>query len=256
MAKKPITFFSKAGLLRRWLVLLAGMLCSSSALALSYSIADGYGSDPTGMCQAVRKALAESMVLDAKRPLCARRFELSPKAKSLGLSGIDKTLLPASSYPDLLRKMMPVYGKYHIPLSDADQKSVDAAIDRAVKSNDTNIYAANFDEDNSGKIHKVYLMEETSCVLKDAAWDGNFTIFVEKNDGSLDTSWDVDSTGIPFTYNAHTYYMKWKSLNGNLDKRMLAQLDVYDAVPFHPELKDIVPHSGFTPSYCIIYQAR
>lgn len=250
---------SKSKLIYKSLITLACMLSTSCAMAVSYFIVDGY--ENTAMCQAVKKALADGMVLDAERPLCERRFELRPEARSLGLSGVEKTLLPPSSYMGLWLKMAQVEGNELTPPSEADRKRDEIIISKNMKIGVNKIYEGHFDADNSGKIQKIYIADGVMCNvdnLKDYYPDDSVSTYIVKNDGRLDTKWGIHAVtaGIPFIFKGHTYYLKWQSLKGSPDKRMLAQLDVFDAMPFHPELKDIVPGAGFTPSYCKIYTYR
>lgn len=243
----------KSKLIYKSLIALTCMLSTSGAMAVSYFIVDGY--ENTGMCQAVKKALSEGMVLDATRPLCERRFELSSRAKSLGLSGIKKTLLPPSSYMDLWLKMAQVDGQESRLQSTADRKKNENIIYQNMKNGVNKIFVSNFDADNSGIVNKVYIEDNALCDIKDDYPDSSVMTYIEKSDGALDQRWGAHTStaGIPFIYKDHTYYIKWQSLSGNPDKRRLAQLDVYDAVPFHPELKDILPSAGFTPPHCEIY---
>jgi hypothetical protein len=202
--------------------------------------------------------MAEGLVLDAEHPLCQRRFQLSPKSSALGLSNVEKTLLPASSYPGLMREVLPVVGGDELPLSKADQSQIEKIIDQHVKNDDLRIYAASFDADNAGKVRDGFIIDITLCNDKDSYWDSSVTTAIKNSDGTLDRSWGVygATAGIPFIYNSHTYYTKWKSLRGSVAKNMLAELDVFDSVPYSGELRKINPYSVLTPSYCIIYQSK
>jgi hypothetical protein len=250
---------SKSKLIYKSMIALACMLSTSGAMGVSYFIVDGY--ENTAMCQAVKKALSDGMVLDAERPLCERRFELRPQAKSLGLSAVEKTLLPPSSYMELWLKMAQVERGESTPPSKADRKRDKIIISKNMKIGENKIYESNFDADNNGKIQKVYIADDVMCNvdgLNDYYSDDSVTTYIVKDNGMLDAKWGIHAAtaGIPFIFKGHTYYLKWKSLKGSPDKRMSAQLDVFDAVPFHPELKDIVPGAGLTPSYCEIYTYR
>ncbi|HET7563323.1 MAG TPA: hypothetical protein VFJ87_13175 [Rhodanobacteraceae bacterium] len=103
------------GVTNRLLVGVVGMLWASSAMAMSYNISQNYENP---MCIAVKNAFAEGLVLDATQPLCERRFVLSPKAKALGLSNVDKKLLPQSIYQNLLEKIIAVTGGEKRPQSE------------------------------------------------------------------------------------------------------------------------------------------
>jgi hypothetical protein len=254
-----ITRCSKSRLICKSLIALVCMLSTSGAMAVSYFIVDGY--ENTAMCQAVRKALSDGMVLDAEQPLCERRFELRPQAKSLGLSGIEKRLLPPSSYMGIWLKMAQVEGGESMPPSDDDKKRDEIIITKNMKIGVNKIYESHFDVDNSGEIQKVYISDSVMCNvdnLSDYYPDDSVTTYIVKEDGTLDAQWGIHAAtaGIPFIFKGHTYYVKWESLKGSPDKNMLAQLDVFDAVPFHPELRNIVPGGGFTPPYCKIYSHR
>lgn len=229
-----------------------GMLCTSNALAMSYSIQKDYGS----MCASVRKAFAEGMVLDATRPLCERRFELSPQAKRLGLSNVDKNLLPRSAYPNLLRKIITVTGGKKWPQSEAFRQDA-AAADRLMKLN-IKIYSSHFDSDNSGVIRKVYIEDLTYCADRDSYPYGSVTTYIQKSDGSLDPSWGVRNAtaGVPFIYEDHTYYMTWRSWKGGVDKNRLAEIDISDASPYEGVFRKISSYNAFPPPYCIIYQTK
>jgi hypothetical protein len=223
-------------------------------MAVSYSIAEGY--NDTGMCHAVKVALDKGWVVDAQNPLCERRFKLSKEAKSLGLSSIEMTLLPSSSYPDLMRKMLAVIGQEKNPKSMIDHDKDEKIIANHIKNNDTKIYEANFDPDNSGQIKKMYITDITLCGDKNSYWDGSVTTAIQNEDGSIDPSWGVqDATaGIPFIYENKTYYLKWSSLIGSVKKGAKSQLDIYQSVPYNDSLKKIIPFATFTPSHCTIYQ--
>lgn len=231
------------------------LICTSSAMAVSYSIVEG---DQSDVCQSVRRSLAEGMVMDAERPLCERRFQLSHRALSLGLSAIDETLLPTSGYRSLMRKILPVTGREKVPQSKADYDKNEAIIAKHLQSGDTKIYAARFDPDNSGKARKVYIVDTTLCSVAGTYWNGSVTTVIENDDGSLDRTWGVhDATaGIPFIYNKHTYYVKWTSLINSVNKNALAKLDVYGSVPYGRNLQGVNFYAVLTPSYCGIYQMK
>lgn len=76
VTEDQLLFYNLAPMKLKSVAILIGMLCTTSALAMSYTIRPNYESD---MCRAVRRAFTEGLVLDATQPLCERRFSLSPK---------------------------------------------------------------------------------------------------------------------------------------------------------------------------------
>lgn len=250
------TLSSEVEIMRKLSIALILALCTFSTYATSYVIVPGYSNR---MCSNIRMALTEGLVLDATRPLCGRRFELSPKAKRLGLVGIEKTLMPSSGYFDLLIRMAQVDAQESTSSSEVDRKRNEIAISNLLKEEKNEIYASKFDADNSDATHRVYVVETTSCnIIGLADSPADVSTYIEKEDGSLDPNWGVHAAtvGIPFIYKRHTYYLKWQSLKGSPDKRQLAKLDVYDSRPFDPKERDIIPYQVFTPTICEIFQVN
>lgn len=241
---------------RTLLLMLLGMLCASSALAVSYSIVPNYDND---LCQSIRSALAEGLVLDAEKPICERRFELSPKAKEKGFTLIDKTLLPQSSYAALLLRFYKILGGggEATPLSTAEKNKAKEIISNELNSQQVYIYSAEFDADNSKEIRKIYILYNPSCYIAREAIAVVYT-FIEDSSGTLDPSWGVRAAtaGIPVIYKDHTYYIRWKSWKGGVDPKGLAELNVFDAGPFNPAHRAYLPYAGFTPFVCRIFQDK
>ena len=251
----PLLIFTTPKILRKISVMMIGLLCTSSALAVSYAIRPGYEGD---MCGVVRNAFAEGMVLDAERPLCERRFTLSPKAKSLGLTNVEKELLPRSEYIDLLHKIVAVVGGEKMTHSSTSPTADDQIVSRLMKDKSLNIYRSNFDANNSGHIRAVYIEQFTLCNAEENyPWD-SVTTYIQRNDGSLEPTWGVRAAtaGIPYVYDHHTYYLRWNSLSGSADRRLLTQINIYDARPYKGYFAQVSSYNAFSTPICIIYQNK
>jgi hypothetical protein len=215
--------------INKLLVTVIAMLCPLTAFAAQYSyrIPDGWSSP---MCRAVRDALAEGLVLDAQKPVCERRFELSPQAQRLGLQAIKKTLLPASDYPALMLQFIEV-GK---PSPSPEQKQKDEKQATHVLSVFNNyIYVSHFDADNSGRVRLVYISYIQLCNL-DLQTPVQVQTYPQDSDGKLDPTWGGSNmtAGIPFIYDRRTYYLQWTSHEGGVYGDTVAQANVFDSAPY------------------------
>lgn len=240
----------------KWALLLS-MAATSSALATTYTFSrDGQSDVP--VCRAVQQALSRGLILDAEKPLCYRRFEVSPKAVRYGFTPIDFTPVPASRYRSLLSEMVLVSSNRRMPLTDAQHRENEASVKRLMGPYLIKLYQARFDNDNSGMTHVVYAEDSMLCPSGiNAPLTTNPIIFMENVDGTMNKSWGVrdETSGSPFIYKGQTYYVRWTSLIGAALKNAWAQLDIYYDTPDLPGSppKD---YEVFSPPDCTIYQMK
>ncbi|HEV2540581.1 MAG TPA: hypothetical protein VGU03_12895 [Frateuria sp.] len=238
-------------------ILLFSVMGSTSALAVTYTFSrDGESDVP--VCRAVQQALSHGLILDAKKPLCYRRFEVSPQAVRYGFTPIDFTPVPADRYRSLLSEMMSIVANRKMPLTEADKQKNEAAVNRLMSSTPAKLYQAYFDNDNSGTLHVVYALDSVWCPGDaEAPLIWNPVIYMRNTDGTLNRSWGVgdETSGSPFIYNGQTYYARWSSLIGSALKNAWAQLDIYYDTPSMPGSPP-QDHEVFPPPYCTIYQMK
>lgn len=246
---------SKANKFQKFILLVLSA-SSSSAMATTY-VFSRHGQREEPVCQAFKKLLSNGLVTDAKEPLCFRRFSLDKRASKYGFNAIEIKGVQPSRYRALLKKMMVVAGGQPRPLTNAEQKKDEIAVDNLLKKYNIKIYRARFDNDNGGRAHVVYLEDVRWCPDKnvDRNIGANPTIFMAKPDGTLNKHWGFhdETSGNPVIYRGRTYYVRWNSLVGSVLKNGQSQLEIFDYEP--PVRGSPVPaHVVFPRSRCTIYQ--
>lgn len=241
------------------LVVAIAMLCPLTAFAAQYSyvIPDGWSSP---MCRSIRDALSDGLVLDAQKPLCERRFELSPKARRLGLRAIRKTLLPASGYSSLLLEFVEL-GDHNPSTFQVEKDKKQVA--RVLESYINYIYISHFDADNSGKSRQVYIWYSPNCNL-DADIPGTVYTYIRNDNGTLDPSWNgkgPNIDGVPFFYRGQTTYVSWSTMGGapmnnKGTEKGVAELDVFGAGPLRPGQGVPGPYNTLSSSECKVFQVE
>ncbi|WP_158884483.1 hypothetical protein [Rhodanobacter sp. L36] len=237
--------------------LLIAVTGSTGALAVTYTFSrDGQADVP--VCLAVQQALSRGLILDAQKPLCYRRFDVSIKATRYGFKPINFTPVSNSRYRSLLSQMMSIVNNSKLPLTKADKHENEAAVSRLMSSGAIKLYRAPFDNNNSGSSHVVYFLDSVRCPGDvEAPRSMNPTIFMENADGTLNRSWGVgdETSGSPFIYRGQTYYIRWTSLVGAALKNAWSQLDIYHNTPALPSSPP-QDHETFSPPDCTIYQMK
>ncbi|WP_430390000.1 hypothetical protein [Dyella sp. 20L07] len=207
------------------------MTCTSVAFASFYSVDRERAGPNAEVCAAVARALNEHLVSDAAEPLCPRRLKLEARASIYGLTSVALVPMQLSARRDLLTQMLVINGRYAVPLDDAAKSRVATVTNRIIDSGSASIYSAKMDPNNSGRVRKVYLLENSACPVESYASAFASVVFVEGVRQSLGPFWGVDyaTAGYPFRYIGSIFYAAWESRGRKRDGGEEGKLNIYEA---------------------------
>jgi hypothetical protein len=231
------------------------LAASTTALAAHYEIDPHYDGEPSGVCIAVKKALDANAIGDARKPVCQRRFEVTPRASKFELTPIPMSDLDLKANRNLLDQMFAISGQESWSHIDKhEQERLDALALTRISDGSIKVHTATFDADNSGSKRTVYVLDGNYCPQSET----NLEVFIEENPGLLNPVWGISDydTGYPFTYNRRTYYAKWAEDESPLNKRQKAILNIYVSQPDDAKYRVVIKFETFGFPQCIIHENK